>query len=31
MFSEYGSLYGMVTQQGFEPWTHALKGRCSTS
>ena len=21
----------LVTQQGFEPWTHALKGRCSTS
>ena len=21
----------MVARQGFEPWTHALKGRCSTS
>ena len=23
--------YLLVTRQGLEPWTHALKGRCSTN
>ena len=27
MFRDFGSL--VVIPQGFEPWTHALEGRCS--
>ena len=28
---EFERVFLLVIQQGFEPWTHALKGRCSTN